>query len=177
METVSRVACRHPVHMSRVPAHGGPPGLPRLRAGGEHATDISHTHSRAFGTTLWCLSGVLHVHPTPFRPLRSARSTITGFSHTSTPSSIFSSGPGPCPLRRCASPLLTGSAPARGCAHHSHTPSHLLCMLPSHAWDRCSSCSPFGCGQHALPNETGAQPGDHGSWPLNKCTQLHTTAC
>ena len=52
---------------------------------------------------------------------------------------------------------------------------HLPCLPPLSACHRCSSCSPFGCGQHALPNETGAQPGDHGSWHLNKCTQLHTT--
>ena len=30
---------------------------------------LFHTHSRAFGPTLWGLSWVLHVHPTPFRPL------------------------------------------------------------------------------------------------------------
>ena len=78
----------------------------------------------------------------------------------------------PCPLRRCASLLMTGSA-ARGCAHHSHTPPHLTCVLPLHACDRCSSCSPLGvgsmpfrekpcpawwfCGRGAQPMRTNAQ--------------------
>ena len=51
----------------------------------------------------------------------------------------------------------------------------LTCVLPLHACARCSTCSPFGCGQDALPNETVAQRGDHGSWPL-KNAHNRTTA-
>ena len=65
-EQLTQVASRHPVHMSRVPAHGGPLGLPWLRAGGEHATDISHTHSHPFGMVRPIL-GVART-PHPFGP-------------------------------------------------------------------------------------------------------------
>ena len=46
------------------------------------------------------------------------------------------------------------------------------------ARDRCSSCSPFGCGQHALPLESVAQRGAWGSWSPsnahNRTTQRTT---
>ena len=67
----------------------------------------------------WCLSGVLH--------------------------SLLAACP--CPLSGCASPIMTGSAPARGCAHHSHTPSRLPCLPPLSACHRCSSGSPSRVGR------------------------------
>ena len=94
------------------------------------------------------------------------------FSHTSTPSSIFSGGVS-LSVELLRAPIMAGSA-LRGCAHHSHTPSlHLLCLPPLSACHRCSSCSPFGGGQHALSWEAVAQRGEPGAAAFE---QMHNNA-
>ena len=80
-----------------------------------------------------------------------------------------------------------------GCAH-PHTPlhddrprhrtrhpqpctprPHLPCLPPLSACHRCSSCSPFGCGQHALSWGTVAQRGELGLLHSNHAHNRTTT--
>ena len=88
--------------------------------------------------------------------------------------------PGRTMVERLRTPIHKVKLPNRTRHPHPCTPPARpsrpqLSCLPPLAWDRCSTCSPFGCGQDALPNETVAQRGDHGSWPL-KNAHNRTTA-
>ena len=104
---------------------------------------------------------------------------LTGLIHTRL---------GPCPLRCCASPIMTGcphATPRRSyhCSRHRTrhphpcTPRpHLPCLPHLSACHRCSSCSPFGCGQHALSWETVAQRGEPGAVAFEPCAQPHNNS-
>ena len=50
---------------------------------------------------------------------------------------------------------------------------HLPCLPHLSACHRCSSCSPFGCGQHALSWGTVAQRGEPGAVAFEPCAQPH----